>query len=182
MLIHLKYIIFMDFHREYKEAMRQQRNQDSSSIYRPKDSPTLTPDGQAHVQFASPECVTATYKAGTTNQRNLSLPNSSHPTPKSIISQQSQMGNGHGSSKVNDNSPLAFNGNQTYHTPDAAVHLSSYENMPKMGDVTSSPALTKDYGSYVKPSSPLKNNGNGVLSPTASKIKSTTVSTSKVTR
>lgn len=161
--------------------MRQQRNQDSSSVYRTKDSPTQTPDGQAHVQFANPE---VTYKTASSNlnQRNLSSPNATHHSPKSIISnQQSQIGNG--TSKIASDSvtnSLSYNGNQTYHTSEttSAVHPSSYENMPKIGD-THSPA--KDYGAYVKPSSPSKNNGN-LLSPTASKMKSTPTSASKVTR
>lgn len=34
-----------DYFREYKEALRQQRNQDSTAIYRPKDQQTTTPDG-----------------------------------------------------------------------------------------------------------------------------------------
>lgn len=186
--------------------MRQQRNQDSSSIYRPKDSPTKTSDGsttstptttntqqqphQQHVQFANPECVTTAFKSSPIH-RNLSSPSALH-SPKSI-SQSAQPPNGQHSSIKSDGS--ATNGlkrassNQSYHTTsvDPAAQTSSYENMPKTTDFTSS---TKDYGGYVKPNSPLKSAGSLdknivpiVLSPTANNLKSKSITTTtKVTR
>lgn len=188
--------------------MRQQRNQDSTSIYRPKDSPTKTPDGstttsplppppkqqQQHVQFANPECVTNNFKASPIH-RNLSSPSALH-SPKSIT-QSAQSTNGYSPSKVDSgasNGLKRTSSNQSYHSVDSASSAvsssSTYESMPKASEYTNP---TKDYGSYVKPSSPLKSAGSLandtkivpiVLSPTANcvKSKSSTTTTTKVTR
>lgn len=178
--------------------MRQQRNQDSSSIYRPKDSPTKTPDAppnttQPHVQFANPECVTPTFKASPIH-RNLSSPSALH-SPKTG-SQSAQSTNGYSSNK---DGISAVNGlkrassNQSYHTPavdPTGQPSSTYEAIPKLSEFSN--PTTKEYGSYVKPSSPLKSAGSLaadknivpiVLSPTANCLKSkTTTTTTKVTR
>lgn len=186
--------------------MRQQRNQDSSSIYRPKDSPTKTPDGntathtQQHVQFANPECSTTQFKSSPIH-RNLSSPSALH-SPKSIsqpLPAQSAT-NGFSPSKV-DGPTTTTNGlkraisNQSYHTsandgqPTGGHPTSTYDNIPKTNEFSNP---NKDYGSYVKPSSPLKTAGSLandknivpiVLSPTSNSLKSkSTVTTTKVTR
>lgn len=178
--------------------MRQQRNQDSSSIYRPKDSPSNTPDGPAttqHVQFANPECVPDSPHKVTPIHRNLSSPSALH-SPKNNSQQAPPTPNGYSSSKV-DTSLAPTNGqkrnsssNQAYHsTVVDAQPPSTYENLPKPNEYTNAP---KNYDGYVKPSSPLKSAGSLVqdrnivpivLSPTANSLKSKSiVTTTKVTR
>lgn len=81
MCLRLSFVFNQLFFREYKEALRQQRNQDSNAIYRPKDQSTPPSDGSPSI-LDSP---TGTFT--NTSKTNLSATISSNSLSSTHLSQ-----------------------------------------------------------------------------------------------
>lgn len=178
----------MQSYREYKEALRQQRNADTTAVYRPKDDSGgggSSGNGSGnHVHFATPECAPA-YKPPAAPQHhphnNSSTSQSLTPEPYAQPKQAyaNGSGNSYTSSPVKHHQPLAHaNGstddackpslksslssaagsNKTYQTPAAAVDWSATNNG---NPAAKSADKVASYNHYVKPSSPSKGSGGG---------------------
>ncbi|KAG4072416.1 hypothetical protein HA402_004348 [Bradysia odoriphaga] len=85
-------------YREYKEALRQQRNQDSTAIYRPKEQQTPTDSTPSSADSPTSFKSQNSTPSPTIFSSNQSSPTSPHPTQKSSLLDQKNK-NGHTNGK-----------------------------------------------------------------------------------
>lgn len=147
-------------YKEYKEALRQQRNHESTSIYRPKDQNT-PPDDSPSSNFSP------SLKSQSSSTSSPVYSSSSQNSPQSPLhNYKFQNGNGHLQDlnlKIYDESNVSTNGKR----PVQKVIPSRNVVNGSLG----SPTATNGNGTtngkieyaYVKPSSPLKGGGPGIL-------------------
>lgn len=156
--------------REYKEALRQQRNQDTSSIYRPKEQ--LTPPDGSHSNTESP---TSLKSQSSTSPSPTIYSSSNQSSPMSPYPTKSNDQNGHSTeARQPDDASTTLNGNNK--KPVQKVTPSRYQSptqspkqynntingnhLSKTVEITTT--VTKEYNVYVKPSSPLKTTAAGL--------------------
>lgn len=177
----------MQSYREYKEALRQQRNADTTAVYRPKED---SGGGSGnHVHFATPECAPA-YKppAAPHHHSNHSSSSTSQSlTPEPYAPAKPAYANGAGNANSYTTSPLkhqqhgSANGsadeackpslksslsssagsNKTYQTPAATAAEWAATNNGNPAAKASDKVAS--YNHYVKPSSPCKSGGTAAL-------------------
>lgn len=171
-----------DYHREYKEALRQQRNQDSHAIYRPKDltkeqtSPVSAQESPTN-QNTSVKSNTSTPTTSTqiqnssnsTTSTNSTLsPRFAHNTSVKYVGPTTQIANG-SSSAASNGSSESINSNVSNGTASISSLKSPLRSDKPIQKVTPS-----------RNSTPIKYNHQQVTSPTngnvtiASKLNSTT--------
>lgn len=158
--------------REYKEALRQQRNQDSSSIYRPKEQITPPECNSPASNPASPKIYAPHQKLSgtTTTIINQSLPHS----PQFILSNKFDNGsspiilspNSENQNSSNNSSPLISLNRKNLNNPfDENILNNSKKPIQKVtptpsrnlnGNITTNGKMSAEYDSYVKPNSPIK--------------------------
>lgn len=94
-LLLFTYIIY----REYKEALRQQRNQDSTAIYRPKEQQTPTDSTPSSTDSPTSFKSQTSTPSPTIFSSNQSSPTSPHPVQKSnLLDQKNKNGQTNGKS------------------------------------------------------------------------------------
>lgn len=155
--------------REYKEALRQQRNQDSSSIYRPKDN-SSSDDSPSSFKSPTPSTPSPTIYATTTNQSPLhqkssdskTNPQNGHspsksPTNNGAPTTPNKNGSQSDSPTLNNKKPIqkvtpsrTNNVNATYQNPTQWTINGNHKTV----EITTT--VTKEYNVYVKPTSPTK--------------------------
>lgn len=159
--------------REYKEALRQQRNQDSIAIYRPKEQSTPKDESSS----ASTQESSSSFKSNTSSpsSNNTSTTNSPLSPRAGLNSSVKHVGNG-STETVNTNgstavvsikSPLRTDKPVQKVTPSrnsTPIKYNQQVTSPTNGNVPSSIVnktnltATKEYSAYVKPNSPAKPN------------------------
>lgn len=91
--IHCPHIAY----REYKEALRQQRNQDTTAIYRPKEQQTPTDSTPSSTDSPTSFKSQTSTPSPTIFSSNQSSPTSPHPTQKSsLLDQKNRNGQSNG--------------------------------------------------------------------------------------
>lgn len=167
--------------RAYKEALRQQRIQDSSAIYKPKDPNQSTPPDGVSPQSTS---------ESTTSTPSMALNSSSsgsQMSPISPIHSNSKYSPTNASNGTVDAVNNSLNSNGSLKSPIRTEKpiqkvIPSRNNTPIKYQQATSPTngnqtdgKTKEYGIYTKPTSPTKpasSSINGTLSLGSSAIKS----------
>lgn len=152
-------------YREYKEALRQQRNQDSSSVYRTREQRTPT-DGD------SPSSNPASSKSQNSSTPSPTIFSSNQSSPLSPQHSINKLNNGHslsvspvGSPATTPNRTLAgFDETQTVKKPVQKVIPSRNVNLNgnhSVGDgkLLGNGKTVGDYDTYIKPNSPMKVTG-----------------------
>lgn len=175
-------------YREYKEALRQQRNHDSSSIYRPKEQ--LTPPDGSPAALESPTAIAYKSQTSTPSPTNYAnVPNQishtqspHHQFPKSSKVQSLPMHlNGHSPARLQHSANGSADGaSQNVHFDESGNKKPTQKVTPSRNSnatyqspthwtingnhksVEITTTVTKEYSVYVKPSSPTKMAGNGV--------------------
>lgn len=177
-----KNVKFQIYFREYKEALRQQRNQDSTAIYRPKEQQTPTDSAPSSTDSPTSFKSQNSTPSPTTFSSNQSSPMSPQQAQKSIQSdQKNKNGQSNGKSvkvtfanqendsqnnKATKNDESAIDGlvqkkpvQKVTPSRNTNATYQSPTNWTINGNhktVEITTTVTKEYNIYVKPSSPTK--------------------------
>lgn len=141
--------------REYKEALRQQRNQDSTAIYRPKEQQTPTDSTPSSTDSPTSFKSQNSTPSPTTFSSNQSSPMSPPPSTTLQIAnqldqQKTKNGQTNGNGKPVQKVTPSRNANATYQSPTNWTINGNHKTV----EITTT--VTKEYNVYVKPSSPTK--------------------------